>query len=359
MKYSAIQFDSDEKKLVHRFIGFPQKLYSKDTLVQDTKTEIALLQGKHILSHYFDVYPFLAFDEYDNTAARCLLTVYHDQKCAYIGYFECIDSDAAAKCIMSAAEKKAHQLGCTSVIGPVDASFWIRYRLKTNCFDQPPYTGEPYNMPYYARFFTENGYSVCGEYISNRYGIIEPDFINEKNVRRLNRFKDMGYVIKSPDKSTFEQSLREVYGLLISLYSNFQTFSMITEDEFCRLYAPMKFAADLSMVKIAYFNDVPVGFSVNLPNYGNASSGRHTPSKLLKMLRIKKAPKDYILLYLGVNRDHLGLGKAVTEDILCRLSEKKAVSIGALIRRGKVTGTYFSKIIEKEYEYLLYEKKLP
>ena len=358
MKYSAIQFDSDDKKLVRTFIGFPQKLYSKQTIVQDKKTELAILHGTHILSRYFDTYPFLAHDENGSTAARCLLTVYHDRKCAYIGYFECIDSDDAAKCIMSAAENMAHQLGCTSVIGPVDASFWIRYRLKTNCFGQPPYTGEPYNLPYYARFFTGNGYSVCGEYISNRYGIIEPDFINEKNVRRLKRFKDMGYIIKSPDKSEFEQSMREVYRLLISLYSDFQTFSMITEEEFCQLYAPLKFAADLSMVKIAYYNDVPVGFSVNLPNYGNASSGSITPSKLLKMMKIKKAPKDYILLYLGASREHLGLGKAVAEDILCRLSEKKAVSVGALIRRGKVTGTYFSKIIEKEYEYLLYEKML-
>ena len=358
MKFKAVCFDPRDKKSVRRFLRFPAKLYTKKQLTQDPATEKAILRGSHTLSHYFSVYPFLVYDEKRSVAARCILTVYPDSACAYIGFFECIDNSAAARCIFRAAEVKAKKLGCTSLVGPVDASFWIGYRLKTNYFDKLPYTGEPYNLPYYEKFFLENGFGVSGEYVSNRYGKIPQSFLNKRNVRRLQHFTEKGYSICSLDKATFDKSLREIYRLLISLYSGFQTFSHITEDEFCAMYGSMRFAADFDMVKIAYYNGKAVGFFVTLPNYGNASSGRLTLSKLRHILKVKKAPEDYILLYLGTEPEHLGLGKALSECLLREMCKKQAFSVGALIRKGKVTGSYFSSLIEEQYTYALYEKML-
>ena len=358
MKFKAVCFDPRDKKSVRRFLRFPAKLYTKKQLTQDPAAEKAILRGSHTLSHYFSVYPFLVYDEKRSVAARCILTVYPDSACAYIGFFECIDNSAAAQCIFKAAEVKAKKLGCTSLVGPVDASFWIGYRLKTNCFDKLPYTGESYNLPYYEKFFLENGFGVSGEYVSNRYGKIPQSFLNKRNVRRLQHFTEKGYSICSLEKATFDKSLREIYRLLISLYSGFQTFSHITEDEFCAMYGSMRFAADFDMVKIAYYNGKAVGFFVTLPNYGNASSGKLTLSKLRHICKVKKAPEDYILLYLGAEPEHLGLGKALSECLLREMCKKQAYSVGALIRKGKVTGSYFSSLIEEQYTYALYEKKL-
>jgi len=358
MKFKAVSIDTKDKKSVRHFLRFPAKLYTKKQLMQDPAAEKAILSGRHTLSHYFTVYPFLVYDEKHNVAARCILTVYPGSDCAYIGFFECIENSEAARCIFRAAEAKAKKLGCTSLVGPVDASFWIRYRLKTNCFNKLPYTGEPYNLPYYEKFFLENGFYVSGEYISNRYGKIPPGFLNRKNVRRLQHFTENGYSICSLEKETFDRSLREIYRLMISLYSGFQTFSHITEDEFCAMYSPMKFAADYNMIKIAYYNGKAVGFFVTLPNYGNASGGRLTPSKLWRIFKVKKAPEDYILPYLGIEPEHLGLGKALSECLLREVCQKQTCSIGALIRKGKVTGSYFSQLIEEQYTYALYEKKL-
>lgn len=358
MKFKAVCFDPRDKKSVRRFLRFPAKLYTKKQLTQDPAAEKAILRGSHTISHYFSVYPFLVYDEKRSVAARCILTVYPDSACAYIGFFECIDNSAAARCIFKAAEVKAKKLGCTSLVGPVDASFWIGYRLKTNCFDKLPYTGEPYNLPYYEKFFLKNGFGVSGEYVSNRYGKIPQSFLNKRNVRRLQHFTEKGYSICSLDKATFDKSLREIYRLLISLYSGFQTFSHITEDEFCAMYGSMRFAADFDMVKIAYYNGKAVGFFVTLPNYGNASSGRLTLSKLRHICKVKKAPEDYILLYLGAEPEHLGLGKALSECLLREMCKKQAYSVGALIRKGKVTGSYFSSLIEEQYTYALYEKML-
>lgn len=356
MGYKAVMFDKQDRKRVRDFLHFPASLYPKNTRMQDAETEAAILRGEHPLSHYFTVYPFLVYDADNNTAARCMLTVYPDQPNAYIGFFECIRDADAAKCAFSAAEKQAKALGCTAVTGPVDASFWIRYRLKTNCFDRPPYTGEPYNLPYYEAFFQENGYCVSGEYISNRYGKVPQTYLTKKNMRRLQYFAENGYAICSLEKDTFEKSLHEIYRMLISLYSDFQTFSPITENEFCTLYARMKYAADYRMVKIAYQNGKAVGFFVTLPNYGNAANRKRSLSGLWNIRQVKKNPQDYILLYLGAEPEHPGLGKALSECILRELCEKQAVSVGALIRKGKVTGGYFSQLIEQQYTYALYEK---
>ena len=253
---------------------------------------------------------------------------------------------------------EARRLGCDRLIGPVDASFWIRYRLKTNCFDQLPYTGEPYNLSYYEGFFLENGFRVSGEYVSNRYGRIPQSALDGRNVRRLQYFAEKGYTISSLERESFEKTLREIYRMMISLYSGFQTFSHITEEEFCKLYSPLKKAADPDMVKIAYLNGKAVGFFVTLPNYGNAACGILTPSKLWRICKVKRECKDYILLYLGTEPEHLGLGKALSECLLGEMCSRQAVSMGALIRKGKVTGSYFSRLIEKEYTYALYEKAL-
>ena len=358
MEYKAVMFDPHDKKSVRSFLRFPSSLYGRDTLMQDLKAEKAVLSGQHTLSHYFTVYPFLAYDANGKVAARCMLTVYPDRPQGYIGFFECIEDADAVRCIFRAAEAQAEACGCKSLAGPVDASFWIRYRLKTNCFDRKPYTGEPYNLPYYEAFFRENGYAVCGEYLSNRYGKVPQSFLNRKNLRRLRYFAEKGYSICSLEKATFEKSLHEIYRMLMPLYSDFQTFLHITEEEFCKLYAGMKHAADYRMVKIAYQNGKAVGFFVTLPNYGNAAAGRMTLSKLLQICRVKQNSPDYILLYLGAEPEHPGLGKALSECILRELCEKQAVSVGALIRKGKVTGSYFSQLIEEQYTYALYEKAL-
>ena len=47
------------------------------------------------------------------------------------------------------AYKFAKEKWYKKIVGPVDASFWNKYRLKINLFDKRPYTGEPYNLKYY------------------------------------------------------------------------------------------------------------------------------------------------------------------------------------------------------------------
>ena len=250
MKYTAKCFTADDRKDMKDFLSFPAELYNKNEIMQDKKEEKALLCGTHTLSRYFRVIPVIVRDENGRTAARCVVTVYPDRSCAYFGFFECIDDISVAETLFECAGKTAAIEGKTSLTGPVDCSFWIRYRLKTDNFGTP-YTGEPYNLAYYEKLLEACGFVSCGEYISNKFGSIPEEYRDGKFSKRLPQFIEKGYELKSPDNDTFEKALSEIYRLLIELYSDFQTFSRITEEEFTELYSPLKKVVDYSMVKVA------------------------------------------------------------------------------------------------------------
>ena len=75
-------------------------------------------------------------------------------------------------------------------------------------------------------------------------------------------------------------------------------------------------------------------------------------------ISIKKNPKNYVMLYMGILPEHKGLGSALCNSILEELKEKNIPSIGALAHDGKKTQNYASDCIEDRYEYVLLKKKL-
>lgn len=357
MNYRAIRFTADNKAAVEQFIMLPKKLYRKEELVQDEKTERQLLAGEHILSRYFKVYPVIVLDEHNDIAARCVVTVYPELKdTAYFGYFECIDDADAARAAVDRADSLARKLGRTKLVGPVDCSFWIRYRLKADHFGRP-YTCEPYNKDYYLRLLTDCGFGVCGEYISNKFPPVPSGEKNEKFAELLKDFSERGIRLENSTPETFDKCLKEVYHMMSELYSGFQTYSEITEDEFCELFFPLRYVVDHSMVRMAYDHDKPVGFFVSVPDFGNAFCGRMTPAKLMRIVNVKRHPKCYIMMYMGADSDHHGLGKAMSESIRETLSVNGAESVSALIRQGKVNSGYYAHLTEYQYRYVLLERK--
>ena len=63
-------------------------------------------------------------------------------------------------------------------------------------------------------------------------------------------------------------------------------------------------------------------------------------------------------LYMGVKRDCLGLGSALSQQVVDRLKEKKASGISALIHSGKASGGYFKDKIKEQRKYVMLEKML-
>ena len=142
-KMNYVQFNL-EKKYIKDFISLPKKLYKKDN-TENSKEIKQILEESHPLNKYFKLYKFLIYQDRE-VVGRFAFTVYPNDTTAYIGFFECINDDEVARYLFDIAQKFAKENKYEKIVGPVDASFWLKYRLKINMFDKKTYTGEPYNI---------------------------------------------------------------------------------------------------------------------------------------------------------------------------------------------------------------------
>ena len=350
-------YSENDAFLRRRFLSMPNAMYPPERQTQEPKTERQLLLGRHPLSANFSVWPFLALDEADQPAARCLLTCYPGDENGYVGFFESENAPEAVSLVLDAAADKAKQLGKNRLVGPYNASFWIGYRFKSAGF-RDYFTGEPNNKPYYPKLWEQCGFRVTDHYYSNHLRVPRPEDKSKKAALRLKHFLDNGYEFRNPTFLTFDRCLRDIYRLLTALYSRFPGYQPISEKEFCALYSPLRFVADYEMVKLAYKDDQLAAFVICIPNYGTYTSGRISPADLRAILKIRRSPQEYSIPYMGVAPEHAGLGNALSELLREDLCRKNCTSVSALIHDGKVTGGFYKILLTHQSEYVLMERML-
>jgi len=345
----CIQF-SNEKKYIRDFVNFPCKLYIK-TAIESKKEIKSILEDKHPLCKYFTMSKFLIYKKKE-VVARFALTIYPNSDDIYIGFFECINKDSVASLVFKTAYDYAKKNNFKRIIGPIDASFWLKYRLKINKFDGLSYTSEPYNKDYYYKMFLDNNYKVVEHYTSNVYRPLGSDYKNDKFKKRYEEFVEKGYIIKNIDKKDYDKELADVYYLLTDLYKSFPVYNHISKEDFMNIFYSYKSIINPTMVKLAYYNEKICGFFISIPNYSSIVYKLNIRN-ILKILKIRKNPSEYILIYMGADRKHAGLGSAITYSIIEELKKNDLPSIGALTKDGKVTQTYAKDKIESRYEYVL------
>lgn len=358
--YKIIKFETEEK-YINDFISLPGKLYDKRTITQNIKDEIKILKGTHSLSKYFNLIKYLCYDEAENVIARAIVTIYPEknQKEAYIGFFESYDNIDAVKKMFNTIEKDLKKQSIKKIIGPVNSSFWIGYRLKIDNFNEELYVGEPYNKEYYYKLFKENGYKLYKKYSSNIYEIKNKNYNPTKYQERYDEFIKKGYKIISPkNKEEFDKAFKIVYELLMDLYKDFPIFKNISSNDYEKYYSFYSVIANYKYLKLAYYKDQPVGFFVGIPNYRNLMSQKMTLKNKIKFLYLKNFNKSFVAQYIGVRPEHKGLGKAIMYTILEEAKKCNGKIVGALIEENKVTGKYFDDAITNKYNYVLLEKEI-
>ena len=339
------------------FLALPKALYPRERRTQDTKAERAILNGTHPLSGEFTVRAYLAVDDGASPQGRCVLTYYPDDPAAYVGFFECVEDLDVCRALLSAAEAQARADGKEKLVGPLNASFWIGYRFKVENFDEH-FTGEPDNLPYYADFWEACGFTVSERYYSNYLRSPTPEDPSEKWEKRLQRALDKGYELRSLERGKFDEALRDIYRMLVRLYAKFPAFKLITEEQFTALFGSLKYVVDYECVLLGYKDGELAGFFVCVPNYGTLVDGDLSLRDLPAILRIRRNCKEYVILYIGVDRKHLGLGGAFAQTIRQIGQNKGAGSIAALIHEGNGSGVFFRELTTHTARYVLLEKAL-
>ena len=347
-----IQFNQEESN-VKDFLDLPKKIYSEKTITEDEDKIKSLLLGKHILSIYFKLNKFLIYQK-GEAVGRFIITEYHDDKdICYIGFFECINNEEVSNFMLDEAYKFAKEKKYKKIIGPVDASFWIKYRLKTNLFDKLPYTGEPYNADYYYEMFKNNGYEVIEHYTSNIYDKNNTTYNIEDYEESYNKIIKSGYKIVKPRIiEEFDKCLEDIYYLIRESYSKSPVFKELEKDDFIGLFKAYEKIINLNMIRLAYYKDKVVGFCISIPNYGNKIYNSNFIDKISNMWT-KNMPKEYIVQYLEDSDEHQGLSKAISYSIAEELKKTNVTGISAIVKDDNTKTNN-----DNQYEYVLLERKI-
>lgn len=340
------------------FMGMVVRLYPLAERTQDDAEVEAILTDAHTLSHYYRWEGFVAYRN-QTPVGRGIVFAYPEDDTAYFGFVEASDI-VVMKYLMADAEETARKFGKTALCGPLDGSFWLRYRWRKPSILRLPFTGEPWQQAWYPDCMEELGFSVWEKYESNYHGakLLALNKVPEKMQARLDRAEKLGYEFVHPTNASWDSQIEDVYKLIIHLYADFPTFKSISLAEFRTLFGKMQKIIDYKMVDLAYLGKQLCGFLITLPDYGNLVYRKMTPWNILRILHIRKHPQHYCMLYMGVRPDHAGLGQA----LLCRqvktIIKRKATCTSALIRQGKVTSRYAADYVNNTTYYYLYRKEL-
>lgn len=338
----------------HDFLQLPNTLYKHDINPRNVETEIQLLSGTHVLSGDIQFFPYIVMEE-SQVVARCALTYYAEDDTAYLGFFDAYDNLSAVQTMFSVVENKAKVDGKSRIIGPIDASIYINYRFKTDRFDKI-YTSEPYNKEYYPRLWTQSGYKIKDKYMSNQLRQVQQKDIDERLARINMRFQERNYLFTELNKKTFISQLEDIYELMMDLYSDFTGYKRITKEQFVILFSSLQHILDFSMTKLAYKDNKMQAFCIAIPNYNGLTHGYVSMLDMLKIMRLKMKPKEYVILYAGSKSP--GLGGALVHEIREELFKNQCTSIGALIKEGNVTGTMYQDLYTDKFSYVLLSKEI-
>lgn len=342
-------------------LALPHLIYPEGQLMQSAREFQAQLAGEHPLSDTYEFEAWLLCGVDGQPLMRAALTFLHSRpKMAYLGYFESVsqDKDLMRQFVDFLSQRAREVKKVETLVGPVQASFWISYRMQLSGFLDKPFTGEPHNPSYYPTLWKAAGFELKEEYVSNFFQKIPESYVESRLKRRYAMFKQRGIRFVSPKRGQWQTVLPEIFHLLSDLYQDFPLFELITLEQFEKVFSDYQQMLDFSMVKLAYKHKELVGFVITVPDYGQLVYQPMTGMTLLKILKRRHQARRYTILYLGVDDAYLGLGSALSYLIFREIEGRSAYAVAGLIHQTKVTKHYVSELQAYQHKYGLYEKKL-
>ena len=261
---------------VRAFLTLPKRLYRKDPywVPPMKRMELHHLIGVHNPWRNGPHSLFLAYDD-DRPVARVLAGVDErinerlHQKRGYIALFESEDNMEYARAVLDAAMHYLKSQGMETVIGPNEPGFDdYTEGLLFEGFDSLNSLFNPYNPPYYHRFFTEYGFT---KYRDHRAYLLKTSEFPLAAYEKLSAMaqKRFGYRVAPaeirPDNQ--EALARDVANMIAkALPADSEIYPPTVDDILYELKSLLRYTkADLPVT--AYAGDRMVGVAVAFSDY--------------------------------------------------------------------------------------------
>lgn len=147
--------------------------------------------------------------------------------------------DSDTKMVFQSLERIARNLKVTKIVGPIDFSTYLNYRLRLDHFEEPSFVGEPVNSIASVQSLYQMGYKIDKKYFSHEFKVSW----NIKFITSVILFGLWSH-FKSPNKFTFKNFscenyknfLPEIYDIIDSVFSENYLYQKIPYSMFELLF---------------------------------------------------------------------------------------------------------------------------
>ena len=237
----------------------------------------------------------------------------NEQPTGGMGFFECIDDQAAANLLMDACKNWLEAKGMEAMDGPInfgDRDKW--WGLLTKGFDLEPIYQCNYNLPYYQKLFENYGFQIYFEhytFIRNTFDPFHPRIKQKADL--LNQ--DKNYSFKHLSMKKFNEQMKDIITVYNRAWTQHEGVAKVSKADARAIIDQLKPIVDEKIIWLAYYKGEPVAFYINIPEvnqiikYFNGKLGIIEKMKFL-WHKWRKTNKKMQGLIFGVVPEHQGKG---------------------------------------------------
>jgi hypothetical protein len=189
----------------------------------------------------------------------------YEQPTGGVGFFECINNQAAANLLFDTAKSWLQQNGMQAMDGPINFgendTFW---GLLVDGFNPPSY-GMNYHLPYYRNLFETYGFKTLYEQITNQLSPKVPFPARFEKIARWVSQKP-GYEFKHLRVKQIDKFAADFVDIYNDAWADFENFVPINYGTILESFNKMKPILDEKLVWFAYVNGEPAAFNIVLPD---------------------------------------------------------------------------------------------
>ncbi len=247
-----------------------------------------------------------------------------------MGFFECIDNDAAAALLMNTSKEWLIQRGMKGMDGPVNFGerdqFW---GLLTDNFTGKPSYGMNYNPAYYQRFFENFGFKIYfKQLVFWRDLRVPPQDVFVKKAELISgdpKFSVRG--MRGVSQEHIASYFLEVYN---SAWGGHEGFKNMRIEQARSIIKSMKVIMDPDILIFAFMEDKPIGFYLSIPElnefFVHVNGNLNWWGKLKFMYHLKFKKRHTMLgIVFGVSKAYQGKG---VESALIKYCGEVVVPMG-------------------------------
>jgi hypothetical protein len=213
-----------------------------------------------------------------------------------VGFFDCINNQAAADMLFDVAKHWLLQRGMGAMDGPINCGERDRWwGLLVEGFTPPPF-GLNYNPPYYQQLFENYGFKPFFDQLCFALNVKDP--LQEKfYTRHAHVAENPDIVARHIHKHNLKKFAEEFTYVYNKAWAGHGGLKQVKKENILKTFRQMKALIDERIIWFVYHKDEPIAFWVSIPDvnqwfkYLNGKMDLLSKLKLLWIKRTKKCTK--------------------------------------------------------------------